>query len=118
VVAFGAAAVWRTRDGGEPSRIAALFGDRLITISRPPSVEPARVTELRDAASLSRLAEYLDRIVLHWRDGRDHVYEVNDVGCVYRYRVSMSIEPATGLASEQDTAVLPPTKLPSRAATG
>lgn len=119
VLALGAVAVWRRRDGGEPSQIASLFGDRLITISRPPSVEPARITELRDAESLCRLADNLDRVVLHWRDGRDHVYEVDDAGSIYRYRVSIGIEPTVALAADdEDTAVLPPTKLPSRAATG
>jgi hypothetical protein len=115
--ALGAAALLRNRPGGEPSHVASLFGDRLITISRPRSVEPTRVTELRDAESLQRLAEHLDRIVLHWRDGRDHVYEVDDSGSVYRYRMSLGVEPGLVLAGdEEDTAVLSPSALPSRAA--
>ncbi len=120
VAALGAVALWRTRpEGGAPSYMASLFGDRLITISRPPSVEPARVTELRDAESLALLAERLDRIVLHWREGRDHVYEVDDGGSVYRYRVSLGLERGPAFAGdEEDTAVLPSRELPPRAAAG
>jgi signal peptidase I len=116
VAAFGGVALWRTRTGGAPSQIAALFGDRMITISQPPSVDPARVTELSDAESLYRLAEHHGRIVLHWREGRDYVYEVDDGGSVYRYRVGL--EPAASPVAEDDTLVMPPTKLSSRAATG
>jgi signal peptidase I len=117
--AVGAAAVWRGRTGGTPSQVASLFGDRLITISRPPTGEAARVTELGDAESLSRLAEHHDRIVLHWREGRDHVYEVDDRGTVFRYRLALGVEPSAPVAADdEDTAVLPPTKLPTRAATG
>jgi signal peptidase I len=116
LAAAGGVLFWRGRTGGEPSQIASLFGDRMITISRPPSVDPARVTELSDAESLLRLAEHHGRIVLHWREGRDYVYEVDDGGSVYRYRVGL--DPAASPVAEDDTLVMPPTKLPSRAATG
>jgi signal peptidase I len=116
---IGAAAFWRTREPGEPSQIASLFGDRLITISRPPSLEPARITELRDVVSLYRLAEHHNRVVLHWREGREHVYEVDDRGSVYRYRLSLGVEPSPHHGrDEEDTAILPATKLPARSATG
>ena len=118
-VVIGAAAFWRTREPGEASQIASLFGDRLITISRPPSVEPARVAELRDVVSLYRLAEHHNRVVLHWREGREHVYEVDDRGSVYRYRVSLGVEPSSSHGGdEEDTAVLQTTTLPPRSATG
>ena len=118
VVALCAGAFRRTRGRGEPSQLASFFGDRLITISRPPSVEPDRVTELHDAESLCRLAEHLDRVVLHWRNGRDHTYEVDDAGSVFRYRVSIGLEPGLTVAGEEDTAILAPAKLPPRAAAG
>jgi hypothetical protein len=119
VTSIGAAASWRGRTGGTPAQAASLFGDRLITISRPPTGAAARVTELRDAESLYRLAEHHDRIVLHWREGRDHVYEVDDRGCVYRYRLALGVQTGEAVAADdEDTAILPPTKLPSRAATG
>jgi signal peptidase I len=119
VAVAGGLAFRLTRSAGEPSHIASLFGDRLITISSPPSVDPARVKELRDAESLQRLAEHHQRIVLHWREGRAHVYEVDDGGIVYRYRAGVGVEPGLGAAGEDDdTLVMASTKLPPRAATG
>lgn len=116
LAAFGAAALWRGRTGGEPSQLASLFGDRMITISQPPTVDPSRVTELSDAESLYRLAEHHQRVVLHWREGRDYVYEVDDSGSVYRYRVGLEAAPSP--LADDDTVVMAPRKLPSRAATG
>ena len=119
LAAAGGIALWRARTGGEPSQIASLFGDRLITISRASSADPARVTELADAESLVRLAEHHDRVVLHWREGRHHVYEVNDGGAVYRYRVGLAVERGPAEAGQEEvTLELSPTKLPQRAATG
>jgi signal peptidase len=119
VAAVGGIGARRARSGSEPSRLAALFGDRMITISRPPSVEPARITELQDPESLLRLAEHHDRIVLHWREPRGHVYGVDDAGSVYRFRLEDAdgARPA-GPDDEADTLVLAPKKLPPRAAAG
>lgn len=100
----------RRRDDGGPSHVAALLGDRLLTLSRPPSAEAERVTELRDVASLVQIAEHYDRIVLHWRDGRGDCYQVEDGTGVYRFRVGAVSE------DDEDTLVLAP-QLPRHAAT-
>lgn len=118
VAAAGAGLLWRARSGGEPSQIASLFGDRLITISGLPATESGSVTELDDAESLYRVAEHYDRIVLHWRDGRRHVYQVDDGASVYRYRVGIGLEPewAHEPGDDEDTLALSRVKLPPRAA--
>jgi len=114
----GAALLGRARSGGEPSQIASLFGDRMITISGLPATESGSVTELDDAESLYRVAEHYDRVVLHWREGRKHVYQVDDGASVYRYRVGIGPEPewAHETGDEEDTLALTPAKLPPRAA--
>jgi hypothetical protein len=104
----GAAARRRGGDGG-PSQVAALLGDRLITLSRPPSEGAGRVTELGDVASLVQIAEHYDRIVLHWRDGRGDSYQVEDGSGAYRLRIGVVSE------DDADTLVLTPS-LPRRVA--
>lgn len=118
IAAAGAALLWRARRGGESSQIASLFGDRLITISGLPATELESVTELTDAESLYRIAEHYDRIVLHWRDGRRNVYQVDDGASVYRYCVGIGVEPewARKVVDEEDTLVLSQAKLSPRAA--
>jgi hypothetical protein len=120
IAAAGAALFWRARSGGESSQIASLFGDRLITISGLPATESGSITELTDAESLYRIAEHYDRIVLHWREGRRHVYQVNDGASVYRYRVGIGLEPewTHEAGDEEDTLALARAKLPPRAAAG
>ena len=115
-----AALLWRARSGGESSQIASLFGDRMITVAGPPATESGRVTELTDAESLYRIAEHYDRVVLHWREGRGHVFQVDDGASVYRYRVGIGLEPewAREPGDGEDTLVLSPPKLPPRAAAG
>jgi len=117
VGAVGAAALWRASTGGEPSRIAARFGDRMITIAGAPSVAPSRITELADFESLHRVAERYDRVVLHWYDGREHVYLVDDGSAVYGYRVGAAFdaERAPDLDVD-DTPVLWAAQIPRRAA--
>ena len=118
VAAFAGAATWRERTGGEPSQIASLFGDRLITLSRPPSADEGRVTELTDLMSLLRIAEHYDRVVLHWRDGHGHAYQVDDGLITYRYRVGIGIERdrPSGPDEDSDTLVLAPTQVTPQAA--
>jgi len=117
VGAVGAGALWRARGGGEPSRIAVRFGDRMITIAEAPSVDSSRVSELADVESLHRVAERYDRVVLHWQEGRGHVYLVDDGSAVYRYRVGGA--PNTDWAPDrnvEDTLVLSASQIPPRAA--
>jgi signal peptidase I len=118
IAIVGAVLFARTRTGGEPS--ASLFGDRMITIVGPPATESGSVTDLADAESLYRVAEHYDRVVLHWREGRGHVYQVDDGGSLYRYRVGIGLgsEWAAERGDEEDTLVLSPAKLPPRAAAG
>ena len=118
IAATGALLFWRARSGGERSQIASLFGERLITISGLSATELEGVIELTDAESLCRIAEHYDRIVLHWRDGRRNVYQVDDGASVYRYRVGIGLEPERGhdAGDEEDTLVLSRAKLPPRAA--
>jgi hypothetical protein len=90
----------------------------LITISGLPATELESVTELTDAESMYRIAEHYDRIVLHWREGRRNVYQVDDGASVYRYRVGIGLEPewASKVGDEEDTLSLSRAKLPPRAA--
>jgi signal peptidase I len=104
------AATRRRCGGGVAAQIAAELGDRLITLSRPPSMDVARTTELGDVAGLVQLAERYDRVVLHWREGDGHAYQVDDGSHAYLYRTS-----ATGSAArprvvpdDEDTLTLPP----------
>jgi signal peptidase I len=109
----------RLRRGGGLAQASSLFGDRLITISRPPSVAPQRVSEVTDAESLHRIAEYHDRIVLHWREGREYVYEVTEDGLAYRYRTGLEVEPGgVATADDEDTLVLSRPTRERRAAAG
>ncbi|MGH3137349.1 MAG: signal peptidase I [Gaiellaceae bacterium] len=116
ITIVGVVVLARTRRSGEPA--SALFGDRMITIAGPRATESGSVTELADAESLYRVAEHYDRVILHWRDGRGHVYQVDDGGSVYRYRVGIGLEPerAYEAGDEEDTLVLSRAKLPPRAA--
>jgi hypothetical protein len=72
------------------------------------------VTELTDLASLQRIAEHYDRVVLHWRDGHGHAYQVDDGSTAYRYRVGIGIERdrPSGPDEGSDTLVLAPTQVP------
>ena len=112
IASVGAVLFARTRTGREPA--ASLFGDRMITIAGPPATESTTVTELTDAESLYRVAEHYDRVVFHWREGRGHVYQVDDAGSSYRYRVGIGLGPERAYEGtvEEDTLVLPPAKLP------
>ena len=116
----GAVASLYMRSGGESSRIVSLFGDRMITITCPPAIEATNVTEISDAESLYRIAEHYDRIVLHWREGRGHVFQVDEGGSAYRYRVGLEVERDSTSTSEEDedTLILSPAMPPPRAAAG
>ncbi len=117
--AFAGASARRGRNGGAPSQIASLLGDRLVTLSRPPSTEVGRVTELGDVTSLAQIAEHYDRIVLHWRDGNGHAYQVDDGTRIYRLRLVTGVERIRPeVDDDADTLVLAPTELPPRAAAG
>jgi signal peptidase I len=101
-VAFGT----RRTTEGEHGRIASRFGDRMITIARPPAIDSDRVTDVADLEGLARVAELHDRIVLHWRRGDGHVYLVDDGSTVYRFRSGAGAhEPIP--ADLEDTLVLP-----------
>jgi signal peptidase I len=109
----------RSRGAGESSRIDSLFRDRMVSIAGPPAGSSARATELADPESLSRIAEHYDRVVLHWREGRVHVYQVDDGSTVYRYRAGLDLEPTRPTAVEdEDTLVLGGSKRTARAAEG
>ena len=48
----------------------------------------------------ARVAERYDRVVLHWHEGRGHVYLVDDGSAVYRYRVGVA--PDTDWTPDRD----------------
>jgi signal peptidase I len=104
LVFAGVAQVTR-RSEGEHGRIVSHYGDRMISIARPPAIESTRVTDVSDFDSLARVAELHDRIVIHWRRGDGHVYLVDDGSTVYRY--STSPLPSAVIAELEDTLVLP-----------
>jgi signal peptidase I len=106
LLVFAGVAHTTRRSEGDHSRIASLYGDRLISIARPPSVDSARVTDVADFDSLARVAELHDRIVVHWRRGDGHVYLVDDGSTVYRYSTS-PISPGPVTTEIEDTLVLP-----------
>ena len=89
LLAFAAVFFGSRRTVGEHGRIASRFGDRMISIARPPGVDSSRVTDVSDFDSLARVAELHDRIVLHWRRGDGHVYLVDDGSSVYRYSTGL-----------------------------
>ena len=102
------------------ARVSSLFGDRLIAIAGPPAIESDRVTELVDAESLRQIAEQYNRVILHWREGRGHVYQVDEGGSLYRYRSGLGLESERSAERmvEEDTLVHSSPTLPPRAATG
>jgi hypothetical protein len=109
----------RSRGAGEPSRIASLFRERMVTIAGPPAGSSARATELADPESLSRIAEHYDRIVLHWREGRAHVYQVDDGSTAYQFRSGLDLEPIRPtVVDDEDTLVLAGSTRATRAAEG
>lgn len=119
VAGLAGLAARRDRRAGPTSRVAALLGDRLVTLSRPPSPDDRPVTELGDLPSLVQIAEHYDRIVLHWYDGHGHVYQVDDGSGTYRLRLASGLERGRPVTSDdEDTLVLAPATLPSRAAAG
>jgi signal peptidase I len=106
LLVFAGVAHATRRSEGEHSRIASYYGDRLISIARPPAVDSAHVTDVSDFDSLARVAELHDRIIIHWRRGDGHVYLVDDGSTVYRYRTSPLASVAV-TAELEDTLVLP-----------
>jgi len=104
LLVFAGIAQLTRRSEGEHGRIASYYGDRMISIARPPAVDSRRVTDVADFDSLARVAELHDRIVVHWRRGDGHVYLVDDGSTVYRYSTS----PLAPVSTEiEDTLVLP-----------
>ena len=104
LLVFAGVAPLTRRAEGEHTRIASHYGDRLISIARPPAVDPARVTDVADFDSLARVAEVHDRIVVHWRRGDGHVYLVDDGSTIYRYSTS-PIAPGAVSTGLEDTLV-------------
>ncbi|HEX4745894.1 MAG TPA: signal peptidase I [Gaiellaceae bacterium] len=109
VAALLAGASMRRRgEDAAPARIASRLGDRLVTLSRPPSSDDGRVTQLEDATSLVQVAEHYDRVVLHWREGEADVYEVGDGTSTFRLRVgAVGSAPRPRPVPDEDTLVLP-----------
>ena len=106
LLAFAAVVFGSRRTDGEHGRIASRFGDRMISIAKPPGIDSSRVTDVSDFDSLARVAELHDRIVLHWRRGDGHVYLVDDGPSVYRYSTGSTVSEVAA-ADLEDTLVLP-----------
>ena len=106
LLVFAGVAHTTRRSEGEHGWISSHYGDRMISIARPPDVDSSRVTDVADFDSLARVAELHDRIVIHWRRGDGHVYLVDDGSTVYRYSSGSSV-PASVTTDLEDTLVLP-----------
>ncbi|MFN0153307.1 MAG: hypothetical protein ACKVUT_02920 [Gaiella sp.] len=72
--------------GGEPARIAARYGSRILD-ARIVVPESRWVTEVEDIETLVRLAEHYDRPVLHGVEGLSDIYIVDDGVAVYRFHL-------------------------------
>ena len=86
-----------SRPGDEPSRIEARYGSSLIPVSDAPL--HVDTVEVRDFATLMRLAEQFEQAILHEQSGGVHGYMIPHDGILYRYRASEARPEATRKAS-------------------
>jgi signal peptidase I len=77
----------RRRDASEHEELRGRFGHLLLEAAGPLAAAE-NVVELGDFASLARLAERHDRLVLHASVPGGDEYVVEDGGVVYRYRTA------------------------------
>ncbi|MGZ4199740.1 MAG: signal peptidase I [Thermoleophilia bacterium] len=94
-------AVMRRR-ADEPAVIDRLYSHLLLPVSNLPQV--GHVVDVDSMDALANLADRYDRSILHYQEGGEHTYLLQDEGVVYRYLVVEN-----GLASvEQVLPVAPP----------
>jgi signal peptidase I len=115
---------YRRRTADEPAIIERLYSHLLLPVSNLPQVD--HVVDVDNMDALATLADRYDRSILHYHEGAEHTYLLQDEGVVYRYLVSengrVSVEqvlpgqrpvavaapPSGGAAPPQPTQVQPP----------
>ena len=72
---------------GAAARIARQYGGLLVDVETLPFSPAARSIRVGSMAGLVRLAEQCERMILHARQGREHVYLLENVGESYYFTV-------------------------------
>jgi signal peptidase I len=91
----------RGRRADEPDRIQALYGRRLVPISRSERRDYDEVVEVTSMETLVRLAERYDRMILHEEGDDGHSYRLADDGVLYVYLVGDADVPVEEADSEE-----------------
>jgi signal peptidase I len=81
----------RGRRADEPDRIQARHRDLLIPVARTDRGSYREVVELKDFATLARLAERHDRMILHEQTPLGHSYRVLDDDVLYIYLIGNNV---------------------------
>jgi signal peptidase I len=75
---------------GEPARIQAEFGDKLLAVAAPPDTGDRELVDVQSFVDLARLAKDDGALILHWMsDGRHH-YALETERRVYVYACEQS----------------------------
>ena len=85
---------------GEPARIQAEYGDKLLTVAAPPEIGGRETIVLQSFVDLARLAKDDGDLILHWTSDGTHQYALETDGRLYFYACE---PPAQGTAAEEPT---------------
>jgi hypothetical protein len=73
------------RPKGEPARIRAKYGNRLIPIDAADHGSSGAVVDIANIRALATVADGYDGVILHQESGGDHTYLVEVEAVLYRY---------------------------------
>jgi signal peptidase I len=77
----------RQRDLDQSERIQLRYGRRLVEVAALQLPAGYGIVDVRDMATLARLADQVERPLLHHRMGDVHTYLVEGDTAIYRYRI-------------------------------
>ncbi len=109
-VAFLALLVFALSARDEPSRIERRYGSQLVPVGRIAAIRNSSAVQVTSMASLARLAEHYDRMILHEHQGGEHWYAVQDGDLFYFYRTLIGRHeglPPSDAAPEKSAALQP-----------
>jgi signal peptidase I len=95
----------RARD--EPSRIQRRYGSQLVPVGRIAAIRGSSAVQVTSMASLVRLAQHYDRMILHEHQEGEHWYAVQDGDLFYFYRTRIGPHLPRPAAPEDSVAFQP-----------
>jgi len=88
--------LWELRERDEADRIEGRYGSHLVHVGAIAALRNDGAIEVTSMASLARLADRHDRMILHEQKGREHWYAIHDGELFYFYRTRNSgVSPAS-----------------------